>query len=166
VYKHTTSIDCFNVIFKPGSKQADWYTLSGLPLIFSITPSLNGRISDEIELVWLQNVFDKFTKHHTVGRYQLLTLDSHSSHYRRNGINDIISACMRPHSLNLLQRLHMDIFPTLKRYFGRAIGNQMRCGISRIDKEYFLTMLPAIHEEVHTMRNITNCFSHVGIFNY
>lgn len=54
------------IIFKSGSNQTDWYKRPNLPDDWSITPSPNGWISDEISLQWVEKDFEPFTKPQTM----------------------------------------------------------------------------------------------------
>ena len=60
--------------------QAVWYDDDIILYDWSIGASDNGWTTNKIGLTWLTEVFERYTKDRTVGRYQLLILDGHDSH--------------------------------------------------------------------------------------
>jgi hypothetical protein len=137
------------IIFKCGSNLSEWYTDSNLPPDWSITYLLNGWMSDELGLQWLEKIFEPNTRPITAGTHRLLILDGHSSHLtpafdQACKRNNIIACCMPPHSSHLLQPLDVGVFSVLKRLYGAAVENQMRLGIHHIDKVAFLKMLYSV----------------------
>jgi hypothetical protein len=172
-----TAVECISargiavpslIILKSVNKLLDWYNLPSLPPNWAITESPNGWTSDELGLEWLQKIFDPWTKPYTVGRYRLLILDGHSSHLtplfdQHCAANDIITVCMPPHSSHLLQPLDVGVFAVLKRLYGHAVENRMRCGVNHIDKDDFLTMYADIRDKAYTIQNIKSGFLSTGI---
>jgi hypothetical protein len=74
-------------------------------------------------MTWLQSIFDKYTKDRTVGKYRLLILDGHKSHFTAEFEqyclkNSIIPLCMPPHSSHLCQPLDVGCFSSLKNSYG------------------------------------------------
>lgn len=55
------------------------------------------------------------------------------------------------YALYLLQLLDVGVFAVLKRLYGRAVENWMRCGINYIDKDDFLMMYADIRDKVYTI---------------
>ena len=122
-----TSIECVNsmgwvlppcIMFKGLLHIEGCYQESKLPDNWRIGVSLNGWISDQIGLRWLQNVFIPETSGWMTGRYCLL--DGHGSHltpefYKSCSENNIIPICMPPHSSNDCQPLDVSCFAPLKR---------------------------------------------------
>jgi hypothetical protein len=81
----------------------------------------NGWTNNELSLFWLEKIFKKYTATRTLGRYQLLILDSHASHesvefdlFCKN--YPIIPLYMPSHSSDKLQPLDIACFVLLKRY--------------------------------------------------
>jgi hypothetical protein len=71
-------------------------------------------------------------------------MDGHGSHhtgefeeYCRD--HSIITICMPPHSLHILQLLDVGCFSPLKVLYGAQIENWMRLGINHITKTEFLS---------------------------
>lgn len=159
------------IILKSVNKLLDWYNLPGLPPDWSITESPNGWTSDEIGIEWLQKIFDPISRPLTIGRYRMLVLDGHSSHLTPKfdqycAENDIIPVCMPPHSSHLLQPLDVGVFAVLKRLYGRAVENRMRCGVNHIDKDDFLTIYLEIRDKAYSIQNIKSGFIATGIYPF
>jgi hypothetical protein len=94
-----------------------------MPDDWVITVSENGWTNNKLGLKWLKH-FDEHTKERTVGSHRLLILDGHESHnsvnfYQYCEEHKIITLCMPPHSLHLLQPLDVGCFAPLKKAYGR-----------------------------------------------
>lgn len=175
-----TAVECISargialpslIILKSVNKLLDWYNLPSLPPDWSITESPNGWTSDELGIEWLQKIFDPCTRPFTRGRYRVLVLDGHSSHLTPKfdqycTTNNIIPVCMPPHSSHLLQPLDVGVFAVLKRLYGHAVENRMRCGVNHIDKDDFLTMYAEIRDKAYTIQNIKSGFAATGISSF
>jgi len=103
--------------------------------------------------------FDAHTKERTVGSHRLLVIDGHESHdsldfqqYCKD--NKIITVCMPPHLLHLLQPLDVGCFAPLKQAYGRQAENLMRNRINYITKLEFLPCFKAAYNAVFTSSNI------------
>ena len=77
-----------------------------------------------------KEVFEPYSKSHSVGARRLLILDSHSSHLTADfdtfcKENAIICLCMPPHSSHLLQPLDVGVFGPLKRAYGKLTEAMM-----------------------------------------
>jgi hypothetical protein len=156
------------IILKSVNKLIDWYNLSGLPPNWLISESLNGWTSDELGLEWFQKIFDPLSRPFTTGKYWMLVLDGYSSHlipkFDQYCIeNDIISVCMPLYFSHLLQPLDVGVFAVLKRLYGQAVENWMRCGVNYIDKDDFLTMYAEIRDKAYSIQNIKSGFAAIGI---
>jgi len=68
------------IILKGKEHQATWYQETNFPQEWKIATSPNGWTADKIGLHWLKEVFEPFSKHHSIGAKRLLILDGHSSH--------------------------------------------------------------------------------------
>ena len=133
------------VILEAVMHQLTWYENGLLPYDWSIGVSENGWTNNDIGQFWLENIFEKYTKDRTTGRYRLLVLDGHGSHvtpefdqYCFN--HSIIVLCMPAHSSHLLQPLDVGCFSVLKRSYGRLVEKQMGLGVNHIDKQDFLSL--------------------------
>lgn len=102
-------------------------------------------INDELGLIWLRDIFNKYTRGYTIGAYRLLILDSHGSHitaafHRYCSDNSIILLCLLAHSSHLLQPLDVSCFVVLKRVYGRIVRDWIRLGYNHINKQDFLSI--------------------------
>ena len=156
------------IILKGKEQQAIWYQEPDLPQEWQIATSPNGWTSDSIGLRWLKDVFEPYSKNHSVGAKQLLILDGHSSHLTADfdtfcKENAIICLCMPPHSSHLLQPLDVGVFGPLKRAYGKLVEAMMRSGNNHIDKTDFLSLYPNARHTVFTKDNIYGGFAGAGL---
>ena len=156
------------VILKGKEQQAIWYQEPDLPQEWQIATSPNGWTTDSIGLHWLKEVFEPYSRNHSVGAKQLLILDSHSSHLTAGFDtfcyeSGIICLCMPPHSSHLLQPLDVGVFGPLKRAYGKLVEAMMRGGNNHIDKTDFLSLYPSAHNSVFTGDNIYGGFAGAGL---
>ena len=137
----------------------------------SISVSVNGQTTNEIGLHWLTQVFDKYTKDYTIGRYRLLVLDDHSSHVTLEFDqfcleHQIIVLCMLPHSSHLLQSLDVDCFSVLKQAYRRLVEQIMGNGVNHIDKCEFLPLYRQARQAALHQNNIQAGFAATGLVPY
>jgi len=81
--------------------------------------------------------------------YQLLIMDGHSSYVNIDFIklcwrHKIVPICLPPHSIYFLQPLNLVLFLVLKRLYLRKVNEYGACGITGINREYFLKILSKI----------------------
>ena len=156
------------VILKGKEQQAIWYQESDLPQEWQIATSPNGWTTDSIGLHWLKEMFEPYSRNHSVGAKRLLILDGHSSHLTAGfdtfcHENGIICLCMPPHSSHLLQPLDVGVFGPLKRAYGKLVEAMMRGGNNHIDKTDFLSLYPSARNNVFTRDNIYGGFAGAGL---
>ncbi len=158
------------IIFEGKVHQSPWYR-TDIPSDWIIGLSDKGWTNDELGYRWLTEVFDKHTRNRTIGRYRLLLLDGHGSHFTpefedfcRN--NSIIWLCYPPHSTHLLQALDFGCFSVLKSAYGRLVQEKAELGIFHIDKTDFLTLYHQAHRTTFTEKTIRNAFEAVGIIPF
>lgn len=154
------------IIFAGKMHQATWYEV--LPPQWTIAVSENGWTTDKIGLIWLQNVFNEYTKVRTVRQYRLLILDGHGSHatpeFDRFCLdNAIITLCMPPYSSHLLQPLDIGCFSPLKRAYGHQVESCMRLGRNHIDKLDFLEAFKPARAAALSSLNIRSGFTAAGL---
>jgi hypothetical protein len=123
---------------------------------------------DILGLTWLKNVFEKHTAHHTKGVYRLLILDGHGSYltpefdlFCKDYL--IITLCMPPYSLHLLQPCDVSFFAILKRLYGQQIQDYMRNGVNHIDKHDFLQAYLIARTHTASIANIQSGFAATGL---
>jgi hypothetical protein len=159
------------IIFEAVMHQAAWYEKDVLPHHWSIGVSPNGWTNNEIGLIWLKTVFDKYTKNRSVGRYRLLILDGHGSHVTPEFDQycldqSIIVLCMPPHSSHLLQSLDVGCFSVLKRSYGKRVETLMSLGVNQIDKQEFLSIYQDARAEALHQNNVRSGFAATGLVPY
>jgi len=130
--------------------------------------SENGWTNDSLGYKWLVDVFDKHTHNRVVGKYRLLLLDGHKSHFTAEfdqycKDNSIIYLCYPPHSTDRLQPLDVGLFSPLKGAYGRLVQEMAGLGINHIDKLDFLSLLYQARLTTFTSKNIKSAFQTVGI---
>jgi hypothetical protein len=77
--------------------------------------------------------------------------------------NNIISICIPPHSLHLLQPLDVNCFTILKRQYERLVENWMRNSFNHINKTDFLTAFPEARTAAYKSETIRNGFTATGL---
>ncbi|KAL0940014.1 transposase [Colletotrichum truncatum] len=112
--------------------------------------------------------FDIYTKPRTSGKYRLLVVDGHESHYSAAfelfcQENNIITLCMPAHSSHLLQPLDVGCFQPLKNAYGRQIENKMQRGTTHISKEDFFAAFHEAFKQSFTRKNIQGGFRGAGL---
>lgn len=158
------------IIFQGKYHISTWYDKE-LPQDWLIALSDKGWSNDALGLVWLREIFNKYTRGCTVGIYRLLILNGHGSHITAEfhsfcEQNQIILLCQPPHSSHLLQPLNVGCFSVLKRVYGRIVGDWMRLGIHYIDKQDFLEMYVRARAESQSASNIASSFRATGLVPY
>jgi len=98
-------------------------------------------------------------------------MDGHSSHINVNFIEycwnyKIIPVCLPPHLTHLLQPLDLVIFLPLKRAYSTKVDEYAACGITGINKEYFLKILGEIWPQIYTKALIRSAFEAAGLLPY
>lgn len=129
------------VIFQGKLYQASSYDL--IPPDWTIGLSENGCTNDELALLWLVKVFDRYTKAHMIRVFRLLIMDGHGSHTTPDfnyfcSQYSIIVLYMPPHSSHLLQPLDISCFSPLKRIYGQKVEEGICLRINHTDKIEFL----------------------------
>ena len=161
-----TAIICINaigwtlpsqIIFAAANHQSLWY--HDLSDDYLISVSKNGWTTNELGVEWLQKVFEPCTASRTIGRYRLLILDGHGSHAtaefdRFCMKKNIAPLYMSPHSSHLLQPLDVSCFSSLKHLYDQRVQKKIQKGIHSIQKEDFLHIYPAVHQQALSSSNI------------
>ena len=146
---------------------SSWYS-NELPRDWVISISENGWTNDQLGLLWLTEVFEKYTAPRIRGVYRLLVLDGHGSHITPEfdlfcTEHKIITLCMPAHSSHLIQPLDVSCFATLKRAYGRQVEHLMRDGVNYIDKPDFLTAYNIARTEAMTPTIARSGFAATGL---
>ena len=125
-----------------------------------------GYTNGEIGAEWLAN-WDRLTRKKANGRYRLLIVDGHSSHYTMSFLdyarkNHIIMLCYPSHSTHVYQGLDVVIFSVLKRTWSEERDKFERSG-PVVVKTNFLLVYAKAHTHAFTPANILAAFAKTGI---
>ena len=127
-----------------------------------------GYTNEEIGVAWIKN-FDKQTKAKANGRYWLLVVDGHNSHYtgflEYAHTNKIHILCYPSHSMHIYQGLHVVMFPVLKHYWSDEWDKFERKTKTKVSKENFLYVYAAAHIHMFTPENIKAFFQKQVLFH-
>jgi hypothetical protein len=103
--------------------------------------------------------------------YRLLIINGYGSYltpefdlfYKENLI---ITLCIPPYSLHLLQPLDVGCFAGLKKLYGGEVERLMQAGVNHIDKDDFLNSYKTAHTQAFNSRNIYSNFTAAGLVPY
>ncbi|OCK88471.1 DDE-domain-containing protein, partial [Cenococcum geophilum 1.58] len=98
--------------------------------------------------------------------YRLLIIDGHSSHINIKFSKKIILIYLPPHLTHLLQLLDLVIFLVIKRLYLSKVNKYTACGITSINKEYFLKILGKIRPRIYTRELIRSAFNAAGLYPF
>ena len=125
-----------------------------------------GYTSGEIATAWIED-WDKLTREKANGRYRLLVVDGHSSHftmgfldYARN--HKIVVLCYPSHSTHVYQGLDVVIFSVLKRAWSDECDKFEKSGPA-VSKVNFLGVYAKAHVRAFTRENILSAFRKTGM---
>jgi len=122
-------------------------------------------------MCWLKDVFNKYTKACTAGRYCLLILDSYSSHASAEfnqfcTENMIIPLYLLLYSSHLLQPLDIACFRPLKHIYGQETQIYIQHSINHINKKDFIAIYQQVHLHALTASSICSGFAAGGLVLY
>ena len=97
-------------------------------------------------------------------------MDRHASHTNINFVefcwnHKIIFICLPPHSTHFLQPLDLVIFLVLKHLYLAKIDEYAACGITGINRDYFLRILGEIQPNIYTPELIIAPLRRQGFFH-
>ncbi|KAF5378494.1 hypothetical protein D9615_007116 [Tricholomella constricta] len=155
-------------IFKGDGFQVKWCQEN--PLNSSLGYSKKGYTDGEIGVAWIKD-FDEQTKAKANGRYRLLLVDGHNSHYTRGFLvyaraHRIYVVCYPSHSTHIYQGLDVVIFAVLKRYWSEERDKFERETKDKVSKTNFLRVYAAAHVRAFTPENIKAAFRKTGLIPF
>jgi len=159
------------IIFEAVMHQVTWYKNDLLLYDWSISISQNSWTNNEIDLIWLKTVFNKYTKNWTVDQYRLLILDGHSSYvtpeFNQYCLNQLIIVLyMSLHSSHLLQLLNVSCFSVLKQSYRKCVETLMSLDVNQINKQKFLSIYQKAHTETLHLNNVWSNFAATELVSY
>ena len=125
------------------------------------TVSSNGWSNNAIGLVWLQKVFERYTKPKRTTQKRLLIVDGHSSHVNMAFVDwadqhGIILLILPPHTTHRLQPLDVGLFQPLSTYYSIEINKLMdeSMGTIGMSKGLFWPRFKIAFDKAFTEENI------------
>ncbi len=121
---------------------------------FAYAISHNDWIDNEIDLIWLTNVFHLQIVN-LRDRRRFLILDEHASHVSVKFIEfcwsmNIVSLCLSSHITHYLQSLDVDCFDSLNKAYRKQLDKRNKIEMMHIIKLNFLAFLREAKKEVMT----------------
>jgi hypothetical protein len=135
------------------------------------TVSSNGWSNNAIGLVWLQKIFERYTKPKRTTQKRLLIVDGHSSHVNMAFVDwadqhRIILLILPPHTTHRLQPLDVGLFQPLSTYYSVEINKLMdeTMGTIGMTKGLFWPRFKIAFDKAFTEENIQSAFRKSGIW--
>jgi hypothetical protein len=136
----------------------------------SLGYSKKGWTDGEIGAEWIKH-FDEQTKRKAEGKWRLLLVDSHNSHYTQEFLvyaveHRIHVLCYPAHGTHIYQGLDVVIFAVLKLYWTEAKAKWEREKGVKMDKTNFLEIYGTAHLRALTPESICMAFRKTGVFPF
>jgi hypothetical protein len=135
------------------------------------TVSNNGWSNNAIGLIWLQKIFERYTKPKRTTTKRLLIVDGHSSHINMAFVDwadehGIILLILPPHTTHRLQPLDVGLFQPLSTYYSVELNQVMHNtgGIISMSKRFFWPLFKRAWDKAFTEENIQGAFRKAGIW--
>jgi len=135
------------------------------------TVSQNGWSNNAIGLMWLEKVFERYTKPKRTTQKRLLIVDGHSSHVNMAFIDwadkhGIIILILPPHTTHRLQPLDVGLFQPLSTYYSTELNQLMQDsgGTVSMSKSFFWPLFKRAWDQAFTEENIQSAFRKTGIW--
>ena len=136
---------------------------------FTISP--NGWTNNDLGLMWLQQVFDRYTKPKNRRDWCLLIIDGHGSHVTKDFINycnchKILLMIYPPHATHTLQPLDVVCFQPMAQNYTNELDNRMQKtqGWLPVKKSDFFPLFWKAWVTTFTKDLIQKSFKATGIF--
>ena len=116
-------------------------------------------------------IFDEQTEKKSLGKYRLLLVDGHNSHYTiefllHARLNMIIVLCYPAHGTHVYQGLDVVIFSVLKQFLAKAQDTLLCNTGASLDKTNFLKIYATAHTHALTKENILQAFVKTGVWPF
>jgi transcriptional regulator with XRE-family HTH domain len=142
-------------------------SFSEAPLAARTYASDRGYPTEEIFHDWILNVFEKCTKEFDKpGKYRLILLDGHSTHYGYKFLrtcveHNIIPIVLPAHTAHALQPINVGLYETLRNQIASELAPLGNQGLSVAQ---FLDVYLKARETVYSGENVAHSFKLAGIF--
>ncbi|SJK99862.1 uncharacterized protein ARMOST_03173 [Armillaria ostoyae] len=156
------------VIFKGRAYQVNWKQDN--PANASIGYSKKGWTNGKIGVEWIK-IFDEQTKTKAAGRYHLLLVDGHNSHYTHEFLryactHEIIVLCYPSHATHVYQGLDVVVFSVLKRILREERDKYERETGEKMSKDNFIMIYGRAHLRVLHPPIIRSAFRKTRVWPY
>jgi len=130
--------------------------------------SVKGWTNGEIDVEWIKE-FDRNTTRKANGRYRLLLVDGHNSHYTQGFLeyartHKILVLCYPAHTTHVLQGLDVVVFAVVKWCLGDEREEWERKTGEKMSKTNFLGIYGRAHKRALTPENIKSSFRATGVW--
>lgn len=170
-----TAVECISatgnslnplVIWPSATHRSHWTTHSTPGWHFACTDS--GYTNNDINLHWIQHVFDPLTKATANGKPRILISDGLASHESLKVMtfcyeNNIILCRLPSHTSHKLQPCDIAVFGPLKTAYREQVERLFRGGAGTIGKQHFTLLYSRARATAMTARNIRSAWSKAGL---
>lgn len=135
------------------------------------TCSKKGYMNSEINLEWMQKVFEPSTRERANGRPRILISDGFETHESLDVLkfcseNNIIPCRLPSHTSHKLQPCDVSVFGPLKTAYREQVEHLERRGANAVNKEHFVLLYGRARDAALTARNIRSGWSKAGLFPF
>ncbi len=130
----------------------------------------SGYSNNTLFFQWLQH-WEHFTGISRRGKYRILLLDGYDSHLTYSALKfceqqNVVVVLLPPHTSHFLQPLDVSVFQQWKHHHSQVLDQNVRQGVSPLDKNSFFACLNEIRERTLTERVIKAGFRKCGFFPF
>jgi len=135
------------------------------------TCSKKGYMNSEINLEWMQKVFEPSTRARANGRPRILISDG----FERQESHDVLKFCLEnnivpcrllSHTSHKLQPCDVSVFGPLKTAYREQVEHLERRGANAVNKEHFVLLYRRARDAALTARSIRSGWSKAGLFPF
>ena len=138
---------------------------------WQFTCSKKGYMNSEINLEWMQKVFEPSTRERANGRPRILISDGFETHESQDVLkfcleNNIIPCRLPSHMSHKLQPCDVSVFGPMKTAYREQVEHLEQRGADAVNKEHFVLMYRRARDAALTARNICSGWSKAGLFPF
>ena len=138
---------------------------------WQFTCSKKGHMNSEINLEWMQKVFEPSTRERANGRPRILISDGFETHKSLDVLkfcleSNIVPCRLPSHTSHRLQPCDVSVFSPLKTAYREEVEHLERRGANTVNKEHFVLLYRQAREVALTARNIRSGWSKAGLFPF
>jgi hypothetical protein len=138
---------------------------------WQFTCSKKGYMNSEINLEWLQKVFEPSTRERANSRPRILISDGFETHESFDVLkfcleNNIVPCRLPSHTSHKLQPCDVSVFGPLKIAYREKVEHLERRGANAVNKEHFVLLYRRARDAALTARNIRSGWSKAGLFPF